>query len=115
MKYTAEQVHAILNRTDQLIARGRRGWNPLSGMVPERTTYTRHQVTHPLNIAANAIQGSHQYESSNSIQSDDRANLSVNITDWLLDHLDRVDDATIEEIITDQYSTDPEDVLGWVS
>lgn len=113
-RLTASQVRAILDRTDQLMIAAA-GWNPLSGIIPAQKTYSPDSIMNRLNRADDAIQGSHQYENSGSIEAADRANLSVNITGWLLDHPDRIDDATIEEIITDQYSTDPEEVLSWVS
>jgi hypothetical protein len=112
--YTAAQVRMVLDRTDQLMCEAA-GFNPLSGAVPEREAYSRDDVMDPLNAADDAIQGSHQYESGDSIRQDDRANLSVNVTGWLLDHLDRAGTASIAEIIADQYGEDPETVLSWVA
>jgi hypothetical protein len=112
-RHTRAQISAIMDRTDELMTEAA-GRNPLSGCIPVQKTYTRQRIMDRLNAADDAIQGSHQYENSESIRDADTANLSVNITGWLLDHPDRIADATIEEIITDQYSTDPEEVLGWV-
>lgn len=112
--YDAEQVTSVLELTTRLMVKAA-GYNPLSGYVPERAHYTRGDVLDPLDIAANVIGEGYAYETSASIRAADMANLSVNITGWLLDHLGRLGDVTIEEIISDQYSTDPEEVLGWVS
>jgi hypothetical protein len=112
--YTAAQVRMVLDRTDQLMCEAA-GFSPLSGTVPGQDAYTRDDVMGPLNAADDAIQNSHEYESDDSIRQDDRANLSVNITGWLLDHLDRAETASIGEIIGDQYGEDPETVLNWVA
>lgn len=71
-------------------------------------TYTRDQVTTAINAAADLtgeLMNPDGYESSDSIRSDDAMNMVVNLAGTLLDK----PDATVEDVILDNWGSESED------
>jgi hypothetical protein len=85
-------------------------WALLDRSAPEGP-YTRDQVSAALNDAANACDDGAGYEDSHTIWQQDVRNLAVNAIGYQLDH----PGTSLRNAIEENYGTDADEVLGWVS
>ena len=80
----------------------------LSAEEGPASSYTREQVMNALNEAASKVSATTSGESNRTVRDDDRANLLVNATGYLLDH----PGGTLEDAIRASYS-DMDNLCSW--
>jgi hypothetical protein len=84
------------------------------GAAPPPRLYTREEISAALNKGADMVlgrDGDDYCETSATIRDADLVNLTVNAIGEILDD----PDISLDDVIGAAYSTDPEEVRGWVS